>query len=133
MKAWILAAALLAPAVAAAEEKIAWGDDYKKGVEQAQKEKKPLMLYFWASWCDGCKQLDAGAFSDARVIEQAKRYVCVRIDVDKDEETTKKYDVHVYPDVRFTRSNGDEIAAMDDPDPEAMAAQMKKVADEYKP
>jgi len=132
MKAWILAAALLAPAIAAAEEKIAWGDDYKKGLEQAQKEKKPLLLYFWASWCEGCKQLDEGAFSDARVLEQAKRYVCVRIDVDKDEETTKKYDVHVTPDVRFTRSSGEEIAAMEDPDPEAMAAQMKKVADEYK-
>ena len=116
----------------APDEKIAWGDDFKKGLEQAQAEKKPLLLYFWASWCPGCKQLDEGAFSDARVIEQAKRYVCVRIDVDKDEETTKKYDVHVYPDVRFARSNGDPIATMEDPDPEALAAQMKKVADEYK-
>ncbi len=65
------------------------------------------------------------------MIEQAKRFVCVRIDIDKDEETPKKYGVHVYPDIRFTRSNGDEIAFMEDPDPEALAAQMKKLADEY--
>jgi len=65
------------------------------------------------------------------VIEQSKRFVCVRIDYDKDEETSKKYGVHVIPDVRFARSNGDEIAAMEDPEPEALAAQMKKVADEY--
>lgn len=65
------------------------------------------------------------------MIEQAKRFVCVRIDIDKDEETPKKYGVHVIPDIRFVKSNGDEIATMEDPDPEALAAQMKKVADEY--
>lgn len=66
------------------------------------------------------------------MIEQSKRFVCVRIDTDKDEETKKKYSVHVTPDVRFAKSNGDEIAYMEDPDPEALAAQMKKVADEHK-
>ena len=33
---------------------------------------------------------------------------------------------------RFRVLVGDEIAAMEDPDPEALAAQMKRVADESK-
>lgn len=46
-------------------------------------------------------------------------------------ETPKTYGVHIIPDIRIARANGDEIAAMEDPDPETLAAQMKTPADEH--
>ncbi|NDJ28003.1 thiol:disulfide interchange protein [Campylobacter sp. MIT 12-8780] len=74
-----------------------------------QQSKKPILLYFTASWCENCKLLDAFTFSDKKVQELLQNYSLLKIDISKgdDEELKimKKFEVFA-PPVMFIFKDG---------------------------
>lgn len=82
--------------------------------EAAQREKKPLLVDFTASWCGACKELDAHTFSDAQVSKEASRFLAVKVDATDDEDETVKatlarLSVRGLPTVILFDSGGAEI------------------------
>lgn len=70
---------------------IRWTYDVDKGLAQAKKQGKPVMIDFMAVWCPPCKAMEDSTFSDRAVVEKASAFVPVRIDIDKQREVAAKY------------------------------------------
>ena len=66
---------------------LAWEPStWKQAKAKAQKEKRPLLVDFTASWCGACKELDKHTFSDKQVASEAGRFVAVKVDATDDED-----------------------------------------------
>jgi len=74
---------------------IAWRS-YEDGLAAAKKERKPICLIFYTEWCPHCANYSK-VFHDPKVVEQAKRFVMIRVDNDKNAELSKQY----APDGRY--------------------------------
>jgi len=106
----LLAALVIASGLLAAERKsINWSTDLGKAAEQAAKSKKPLMIDVYTDWCGWCKKLDKDTYSDARVVKLSRKFVCVKVDGDKNTEFVKKYAIQGYPTIVFLNSKSKEI------------------------
>ena len=83
---------------------------YEKGLELAQSEGKPAMMFVTTTWCGWCKKLASESFNDPEVQELLKRLVCVIVDGDteKDAQATLGAD-QGYPHVIFLSANGKKI------------------------
>lgn len=73
---------------------IKWIGSYDRGLEIAKNENKPLLLYFWASWCPWCKKMDSEVLSNSAVVKTiSQNFVPLKIDIDAKEnaELLRKY------------------------------------------
>lgn len=55
-------------------------------ISDAQKQAKPVMIDFYASWCVACLNLDKNTFSNEEVKKLLKDFIFVKIDVTKNSE-----------------------------------------------
>ena len=85
---------------------VAW-QSYDDGLKAAQTSKKPVCLIFYTEWCPHCTNYSK-LFHDAKVVEQSKNFVMVRLDKDKNKELSKKYapDGEYIPRTYFLTSAG---------------------------
>lgn len=65
---------------------IAWRHDVADAFASAKVEGKPVLLYFTATWCAPCKVLEHGIFEDTDVIEESRRFVCIKADMTDDSD-----------------------------------------------
>jgi thiol-disulfide isomerase/thioredoxin len=108
------------------DAQIAW-QPYEKGLEVAKSDKKPVCLVFYTEWCPHCRSY-SGVFHDGKVVEQAKRFVMIRLDKDKNADISKKYapDGEYIPRTYFLSSAGTL-----DPEIHAARDQYKYFYDEH--
>jgi thiol:disulfide interchange protein len=88
------------------ESGIAW-KTYEEGLAEAKKANKPILLIFYTEWCPHCTNYSK-LFHDPKVVEQAKQFVMVRVDNDKNKDLGKKYapDGGYIPRTFFLTSDG---------------------------
>ncbi len=103
--------AFVAPSALAQKSKasIPWVSSLAKAKKTAAKQNKPLMVDFSAEWCPPCKAMKASTWKDGQVIERAKRFVPVLIDIDKQRKATDDARVTAVPTIVFYTSKGKEI------------------------
>jgi thiol:disulfide interchange protein DsbD len=89
------------------ESEILWYD-YEHGINTAQVENKPVMLYFHTSWCSWCEEMDDNTLSDVEVIQKSFDFVTINIDADDRGDLKSRYDVYKYPTVVFLDATGNE-------------------------
>jgi len=94
---------------AADGEGIAWMVDYSKGMGKARGEGKPVMIDLYADWCGPCRMLDEETWSDPKVRELSRSFVCIKVNVDQDNKTSDLYNVESIPLVVFLAPSGEEI------------------------
>jgi len=89
-----------------------WKYDLEAGLEQAQREGKPALVDFWATWCPACLDLDQKTFSHPVIADELRRFVAIKVDCTAsfDDEALqklmKKYDAMDLPTIRFVDSSG---------------------------
>jgi len=82
--------------------------------EQALESNQKIIIDFYADWCIPCKELDALTFSDERVVELSKEFVCLKVDMtktmsDETEIIRKKFEIIGMPTVLIIDSKGKEV------------------------
>lgn len=116
------------------ENGIVWETKLEAALEKAKREKRPVMVDFYADWCIACKELDAQTYSDAKVIELSKRFINVKLDFtqmnSENQKVLTEYGVMALPAILFFDTNGVyQPAARIDGfiDPESMAARLQSL------
>lgn len=86
-------------------------DGYEQALSQAAKEKKIVMLYFWADWCGFCKKIEAEVFADSevrKVFDEA--FLAVSIDINKDpQKLSEKFRASALPTLTFLNAQGEML------------------------
>ena len=91
--------------------KIAWVTDFDKALAQAKQENKPVLVDFYADWCGPCKMMDKQTYTDAAVISEMNNWINVKIDVDKNEALSKRYDISAIPTTVLLSPDGKTISS----------------------
>ncbi len=64
--------------------------DLQTALANAQQQRKPLMLDFYADWCVSCKEMEAYTFTDERVQTALKDVILIQADVTKNDDPDKQ-------------------------------------------
>ncbi|MCE5251178.1 thioredoxin fold domain-containing protein [bacterium] len=61
-----------------------WFTDWDKGIEEAKKTKKPVVVDFYADWCVYCKKMDKETFSAPEIKKRlADGWIGIRLNAEK--------------------------------------------------
>ena len=110
----ILAAAVLLVTPPASIAGGDWNDagikwrPYEAGLAEAKESGKPVCLIFYTDWCPHCTKYSA-VFQDAKVVEEAKKFVMVRLNKDEHPAVSAKYavDGEYIPRTFFLSADGE--------------------------
>ncbi|MCC6795015.1 MAG: thioredoxin family protein [Candidatus Hydrogenedentes bacterium] len=94
---------------AKAAEGIPWSTDYAASIEKAKAEGKPILIDFTAEWCGWCKRLDEEVYADASTVNALKDFVCVKVDVDKQQNVALAYNVQSMPRTIAINAHGEVV------------------------
>ena len=85
---------------------ISWSSNLKSSLKKAKSQRKPVMVDFYTNWCSWCEKMDRETFSDQKVNRLARKFICVKINGDRDKDAVEKYGIKGYPTVLFFAANG---------------------------
>ena len=88
---------------------IAWMSSLNKARDIAAKEKRPILVDFYAEWCGPCQEMLRTTYKDKAVVARSAKFVPVLIDVDKQSELAEKYGVQAIPTVVFLNAKGEVL------------------------
>jgi thiol-disulfide isomerase/thioredoxin len=100
------------PGVSSEPEKtlVPWNINFARSSAQALQSNKPILLEFWAGWCEVCKVTDKEVFSDPPIAEAIQeKFVPVKVNFDANVAMDKLYGIKNLPTVVFTDSYGSEL------------------------
>jgi thioredoxin-related protein len=92
-------------------EKVDW-QTYEEGMAIGKEKAKKVFIYFWAGWCGYCKRMDAITFNDPGVISVLNQhFIPVRVNLDKEKNVARGYNVRGVPVSWFISETGEKIAS----------------------
>ena len=84
-----------------------WQTNLRTAFKQSRKEGRPLLIHFYATWCDPCIRMDRETFSAAEFRKQVSgRFIVVKINTDRHPELVRQYGIHGLPSDVFVSPNG---------------------------
>jgi thiol-disulfide isomerase/thioredoxin len=95
---------------------IRWEHRFDEAVKKARSANKPLMVDFWADWCNWCHRLDQTTYVDPLVVKLAEEFVAVKVDTErgrKNQEIALRYNVSTLPTIAFISPGGRQILRLD--------------------
>lgn len=85
------------PQLAGRPRSIVFATDFARAKGLAEKQKKPLLLYFTMKNCSYCKKMEQGVFVDEAVIAAAANTIPVKVELEKSRNLVKFFGVKGYP------------------------------------
>jgi thioredoxin-related protein len=79
------------------EANVAWTRSYQEARKAAKLENRSMMLFFTASWCPWCHKMEDETLNQEEVASSLRRFVCMKIDVDKYRDIALAYAVSSLP------------------------------------
>ncbi|MHC4159481.1 MAG: thioredoxin family protein [Planctomycetota bacterium] len=80
------------------QDTINWVKDYEAGMKLARQQKKPVLLTFYKLHTRFCSDMSQNTYNNPDVIEYVEsNFVPIFIDVDKQPEIARLYNVDYYP------------------------------------
>lgn len=127
----VLAAALsfaLSVASSTTAHAINWRSNLGDALRVSKESGKPVMVDFYTDWCGWCKKLDSDTYSSPKVSSLADKFVCVKINAERDTQSAAKYQVTGYPTILFLDGKGNVLQRIPGyQPPDQFAAVMKSV------
>ena len=99
--------------ISSAEDvKLSWYHDEAEALKASTLENKPVLIDFWAEWCEACKKLDATTFKHPGVMSQlAQDFILLKFDLTEldaqSEAIQKKYEIQSLPTLVLLPPKGD--------------------------
>ncbi len=116
------------------ETGIEWTRFSPEELNRAAEAGRPVMIDFYADWCIPCHEMDEKTFDDPRVMELARRFVALKVDLtgstSQNREIKKEFEIRGVPTIIFFDSEGREARRLRITGymgPERFAERMKKV------
>jgi len=108
---------------------LTWYKSFDEGLEIAEREDKPVLIYFWAVWCQFCEKLETITYTDEQVKASLERdFILIAIDLDENSEISNSFGVSYPPAEVFLDSSGREITRVPGYiDPEGFLSTMNEV------
>lgn len=94
------------------QDPVPWVDSFPKGAVLARHRGKPILAYFRAEWCEGCRSLENHALRDAKVAEAIRSTVPVRVDMDREPDIAERYGVRFFPAFAIVDPTGERAVAI---------------------
>jgi thioredoxin:protein disulfide reductase len=96
---------------------IEWESYTGEKLSSALESGKPVVLYFSASWCIPCLELDRLTFTDETVIDEMSRLVLLKVDLTnfdspESQELRSIYDIAGVPTIVFIDPGGEEVTTI---------------------
>ncbi|MBN1699613.1 MAG: thioredoxin family protein [Spirochaetales bacterium] len=91
-------------------EAIQWEKDLSVVLKNAEKKNSLIMIHLYTDWCHWCKELDKRTYTHKRVIDLSEKFVCIRINPEKDGKDkvdfVKQFDIPGFPTILFVDNRG---------------------------
>lgn len=89
---------------------VVWQHNLIAAKSQAALARQPMLLSFHSPGCGYCQKMDAETYTDPKVVELSRRFMCVRLDSETEPEPIQRLNVFEFPTTILMSAQGKELA-----------------------
>lgn len=111
LRRWVVLALCLLPGLVYGEPYPFDELSFEEAVQKATREKKPILVKVFATWCGPCKRMEKEVFESEAMQQFAPRIIALKMDGDSEagKEFNARFGVTKYPTNLFLNSQGEEV------------------------